>query len=134
MNPLKDVGERHVFGEKRWRATAVQDASRSRKPSPFAPASWTAPALWRFGPGQATCARVRMMRHVFCGNALVSYKERDFLTGCQSRKPKSAPRISRMIFRQERLHRAVGISRIEHLRRGIGHVHASVPGGGEMAA
>jgi hypothetical protein len=49
---------RHVIGEKRWRATAVQDASRSRKPRPFAPASWTAPAPWRFGPGQATCTRV----------------------------------------------------------------------------
>jgi hypothetical protein len=46
------------LGEKRWRATAVQDALRSRKSSPFAPASWTAPAPWRFGPGQATCARV----------------------------------------------------------------------------
>jgi hypothetical protein len=58
-----------VFGEKRWGATAIQDASRLRVPGPFAPASWTAPAPWRFGPGQATCARVRMIRYVFCGNA-----------------------------------------------------------------
>jgi hypothetical protein len=69
-----------------------------------------------------------MMRHVFCGNALVSYKEKDFSTVRKSRKLKSAPRISRMIFRLERLRRAVGISRIEHLRRGLGPGHARAPG------
>jgi hypothetical protein len=73
---------KHVLGEKRWRPTAVQDASRSRKPSPFAPASWTAPALWRFGPGQATCARVRMKRYVFCRNAL----NRNLVVGQASRR------------------------------------------------
>jgi hypothetical protein len=57
-----------------------------------------------------------MMRHVFCGNDLVSYKEKDFSTIRKSRKLKSAPRISRMIFRLERLRRAVGISRIKHQR------------------
>ena len=34
--------------QKRRRAAALQDASRSRKPYEFASASWTAPALWRF--------------------------------------------------------------------------------------
>jgi len=39
-----------------------------------------------------------------------------------------------LIFLQERLHRAVGISRVEHLRRGIGHDHARATGTGEMPA
>jgi hypothetical protein len=38
-----------------------------------------------------------------------------------------------MIFRLERLHRAVGISRIEHLRLGVGPGHARAAGGSEIA-
>ncbi len=37
-----------------------------------------------------------------------------------------------LIFLQKRLHRAVGISRVEHLRRGSGHGDARAAGAGEI--
>ena len=35
--------------EKRWRATAVQDADAFTMTTGWREASWSAPALWRFG-------------------------------------------------------------------------------------
>src|SRR5438552_2253949 len=40
--------ERHGHPKKRWRATALQNASRSRRLSGVAPASWSAPVFRRF--------------------------------------------------------------------------------------
>ena len=36
-------------GEKRWRTTAVQNAGAFTKTPEIREASWSAPALWRFG-------------------------------------------------------------------------------------
>jgi prepilin-type N-terminal cleavage/methylation domain-containing protein len=66
---LKDVEETRLWGKavaghRSPRRFALTQAKAIRA----SVLDW--PALWRFGPGQATCARVRMKRHVFCRNAL----------------------------------------------------------------
>jgi hypothetical protein len=50
--------------EKRWRATAVQDAGAFKLTSEIREASWSAPALWRFGRRRVTANYAKYAKEI----------------------------------------------------------------------